>query len=909
MRRRGLEWIKLQVEAGFGVVTAAAAVRLHPRAHLLSPGKCRRGCAMKIIGRKFGRLDGGFRADFGKQDSGGAGVAVMGAGTGIAAKRTSHSRIFRSNAQSCVAFLRGRCPTCYLRASRMMPCNKTCITLKMLCHLFLVCAALTIQLPAQQATVVPQADTAPGEDVTIKARQQEKSGQKYALRGDVEIEFRDYTLRADEVNYDADSGVATATGHVTLDGGSHDEHIEASHGDYNVHAQTGHFFDVTGATGVRFKGKNVSLTTDDPFIFTGAEVEKTGRDHYIVTRGTVTSCRLPDPKWTFNASRITVDVRGSARIYNSTFRIKGVPIFYFPFTAHPVTSVGRQSGFLVPTFGASSRKGTIIGDSFYWAINRSLDATLGAEYYSSRGWAQHGQFRARPSQHSSIEASYFGVLDRGFGPTRIDQGGQDIRLNAEALFPGGVRGVVSANYLSSFIFRLAFTETFSQAVNSEVKSLGFLSKSHDGYFFNALAARYQNFQSATRGDLITIAHFPSLQMSSVDHSIAGGPVYWSIDAAAEGVTRREPDFKTNDFVGRIDLNPRLSLPWFFHGWTFRPEAGFRNTYYTQRRSDVPGVGTPLDQDLNRRSVELAAELRPPTVGRIFERPFFGRSVKHTIEPKVRYRVINGVTSFRSVIRFDERDILSDTSEIEYGITQRLFFKRRDKECAAAAPPGISASSPNGAACDNGPHEFITWEVVNRYYFDPYFGGSIITGQRNVLTVTEDLTGIAFLTEPRRFSPIVSRLRMRASANADISWQLDYDSRKGRINASTAFVNYRLGDFFLGGSHAFLQSPGEIFVSNPLPAPTRFDQFRMLAGYGNPNRRGLSGAFSMGFDSNREFLQYGSVQSSYNWDCCGVSVEYRRFALGSVRNENQFRASFSLANIGSFGNMKRPEKLF
>ena len=87
----------------------------------------------------------------------------------------------------------------------------------------------------------------------------------------------------------------------------------------------------------------------------------------------------------------------------------------------------------------------------------------------------------------------------------------------------------------------------------------------------------------------------------------------------------------------------------------------------------------------------------------------------------------------------------------------------------------------------------------------------------------------------------------------------------------------------------------------------FNQFRVLFGYGQPNKRGFSGATNLGFDANLGFLQTPAVQTAYNWDC-GFSVEYRRFALGSVRNENQFRFNFALANIGSFGN-RRQEKLF
>jgi LPS-assembly protein len=84
---------------------------------------------------------------------------------------------------------------------------------------------------------------------------------------------------------------------------------------------------------------------------------------------------------------------------------------------------------------------------------------------------------------------------------------------------------------------------------------------------------------------------------------------------------------------------------------------------------------------------------------------------------------------------------------------------------------------------------------------------------------------------------------------------------------------------------------------------------VLLGYGHPGKRGVSAGGSLGYDVEQKFLQYGAVQTSYNWDCCGISVEYRRFALGSVRNENQFRFAFTLANVGTFGNLRRQERLF
>ena len=53
---------------------------------------------------------------------------------------------------------------------------------------------------------------------------------------------------------------------------------------------------------------------------------------------------------------------------------------------------------------------------------------------------------------------------------------------------------------------------------------------------------------------------------------------------------------------------------------------------------------------------------------------------------------------------------------------------------------------------------------------------------------------------------------------------------------------------------------------------------------------------------------GTTQVTYNTDCCGFSVQFRRFALIG-RNDNQFRVAFALSNIGSFGTLKRQEKIF
>jgi LPS-assembly protein len=834
------------------------------------------------------------------------------------------------------------------------------ITAALVCHLLLAPGIVTSQTLPPAAATVSSPETAPAmvpalptvspgqtEEVTIRAVEQEKDGSIYHLRGRVEIHYRTYILYADQVTYNADTGDSELEGHVVLDGGPYDEHVEASHGTYNVRTETGIFHSVIGTVGFRMRKSRYVLTTSNPFAFTGKIVEKHGPDHYLVRQGSVTTCELPRPKWQFNAKRISVDVDGSAKIYNSDFRVMGMPVFYFPFVTHPVQKQKRQSGLMIPSFGNSSTKGEIAGESVYWVFNRSMDATLGAEYFSKRGWFQRGELRARPSDSSYLYFNYQGVLDRGIGTPRQDQGGEDAHFIAERAF-GTFRGVADVDYLSSFVFRIAFTDVYTQAIDSEVRSQIFLSNTTNGFHFNALAERYQNFEvciplpgtntcaTLTQTELIRILHTPSFFLSGEERQLGNTPLYWSFESAAEGMQLREPPqgtalgLRTGPLVGRFDLAPSLAMPVQLQGWSFRPELTLRDTFYTEEFDPAlaAATGKAADDVLNRKSLEASFELRPPALSRVFDRPWLGRKWKHVIEPRMKYDYVTGIHNFANILRFDATDVLTNTNEIEYSLVNRLYAKHVDPDAKDCDQPGMSTLTiggvppvravpwelplnPGPQPCASGPREILSWEVGQKYFFDPTFGNALVAGRRNVFTTTADFTGIAFLAAPRRFAPIISRLRVETSPHTNTEWDLDYDLKAGRINASTALVNYYYGPFTVGGGDTFLR-----VLDNSLGTPVKgakgandFHQLRVLVGYGQLNKRGLSAASSFGFDANSGSLQYATAQTSYNWDCCGLSLEYRRFALGSVRNENQYRFSFTLANVGAFGNLRRQERLY
>ncbi len=764
------------------------------------------------------------------------------------------------------------------------------------------------------------------DEVLITADHQKKEQDIYYAIGHVIIRFRNNVLHCDEATYDSTTGIVTAKGHVVFDGGPHNEHLTATHGTYDVSRDSGTFYDANGSTGVRVKNKLMFLTSSTPFFFAGKVVDKLGPDTYLVHYGYITSCQLPKPKWRFVAASARVEVGEDARMHHATLRIGRIPVFYFPYAEHPIDNLGRKSGLLIPVIGVSNTRGTVIGDGFYWAINRSSDATIGAELYSKRGWAQHGSYRAIGYKWHVI-AEYFGVVDsKGQPNTGQNQGGEEAKFNGDILLPRGFRGVASVDYLSSYIFRLAFGENFVQAVNSEVRSSGFISRSRDGRFDALLISRYQNYQSSVEGDVIDIAHLTSFQFAGMEKPIAGSPVMYSYDVAGEGLSRHEPGFQTASVVGRGDFHPWVSLPEFLRGWTLRPELGMEETIYSQRlqpASTINSLPQALNEVINRNVLHTSFEVRPPTLAKIFDKKPFGYVVKHTVEPYATYRYQTGVSNFADIIRFDYRDILADTNEVEYGVINRIYAKKTQSsgKCFRDPhylPPGSQLSlqpwteaRDKEGDCDDSQgasKEILSWKLAQKYFFDPTFGGAVVNGARNVFDSSADFTGIAFIYGPRHFAPLISRLRLQDNSS-DLQWDVDYDPVLQQLNASTVLLGHHWNNWYVNAGQTFLKIPASLVVGGQTIPANTFNQFRFLLGYGNIARKGFNAAANVNYDYEEKTLQYGAAQATYNWDCCGVTFEYQRWGLGTVRNENYFRFALSLTNFGTFGTIRRQDRLY
>ncbi len=734
--------------------------------------------------------------------------------------------------------------------------------------------------PALQAAAPPPFEPVKG--LEIYADTQDSKGSMRTAEGHVEIRTGGVVLYADQAEYNEATGELMARGNVRYWNSNGKEEIHCKQANYNIKTEKGTFYEAYGTVSSATQAGARLLTTDNPFYIEGPLIFKSG-ERYTVQDGLVTNCDPDDKWWTMRSPKTHIRPGKSATIKNGVFRLKGAPIFYFPYFKKSLERVPRQSGFLTPSVGTSSRFGFVAGQSYYWAINRSYDATIGGTLYSARGLASNVAFRGRPTKNSTFDASFFGVKDRGFktdSGDRIKQGGRTLKLKGTALFPGGFRAVADITMLSSLEFRQAFTQSFEEAVQSQVRSIGFITKNFSTFSINASVLRDENFQSVERGDTVILRKLPSVEFNSHDRQLFKGPVplWFSFDNSFDLVSRSQPAFQTRKFVQRGDFYPRVMSNFYWKGFHVTPTLGARYTSYGQsfRNGSITG------SNVSRTTGEVSVDIAPPALQRIYNGPkWLGDKIKHVIEPRLRYRYVRGVEDFDVVVRFDDRDILNNTNEAEISITNRLYSKRESTGLV---------------------REVLSLEVWQRRYFDAEFGGAIAPGRRNVLSSSLYHSPFAFIDRARNYSPISAALRTQPTHKMGLEWRTDYDPLREKIVNSSVSANYQVHPLLL-------LETGHYAVRAPTTLSPPTNQVRTMARIGDFNRRGWNAAVSNIYDYRQGIFIYTASQISYNTDCCGFGFEVRRFAIGPTRNENQFRISLSIANVGSFGTLRPTERLF
>jgi len=664
--------------------------------------------------------------------------------------------------------------------------------------------------------------------------------------GNAVFTYQDIRVESESITINRETNVATAPQHLRFT--RTNEQIEGDNLVLDIKTKAGTMQNAFGHVG-------------PGYYFTAADIRRYEDGRYELHNAVVTTCDKEKPGWSMQFKTAFVIPGESVTAGGSLFRLRGVPVFYFPYAVLPSVDRERSTGFLIPSTSTSTTKGRSLRESFYYAINRSADATFTGEYFSKRGPAGEARLRAVPNKNSLLDITAFFVHDK------LGQGGHSERIVDYNDFGNGFRGVVDMNLVSSFIFRQVFEDGFAVISSPIEHSVAFVTRNQPNLSYNFLYNRTGIFY-ADQPTAVT-RNLPAFEANVPEWQIGHLPAYVTLDGGLAGISRTDSAIKSNALIGRYDFHPVMQIPLVRSSaidWS--NQIGVRETFYS---STVPGAP---QNSLNRFLAEYSTHFVGPEVERDFG------SWRHVVEPTIDYRYVTGANRYRDTVVTDNVDLLTNTSEVEYGVTNRFYTTR----------------------------EIFSWRIAQEYFFDPTFGGAICDihnpnplchGVRNQFAPLLDLTGFAFADSPRRFSPIVSTMRFASSTFSATDFQVDYDSEKHRFDGAGIAGGINRGQGFGSVAYFFRRSSPIQFPSN---------QFRGNLGYGNELKPGLSFAFSAAYDIQRRLFQQSIAQVGYNFDCYGLSLEWVQFKLG-VRVESRIRFSFSLKNVGTFGNIRRQDRIF
>lgn len=251
-------------------------------------------------------------------------------------------------------------------------------------HLLLLLLLLAVTPNGSRGEELPIA-------VTADRVASEGDGDHVTATGNVRIVRDGMTLLADTVTFDRADETAVASGGVRVERPG--ELLRGDRVSLNFGTRRGtisHAFLELHQGGVRIAGD---------------EIEKTGDKEYTVSRGTLTMCEADPPAWRFTATDIDISEKyASGR--HVIFSVSEVPVLYVPYLIVPV-SRERQSGFLIPRFGASSKKGFYFELPYYLNISPSQEATPYLDIQTKRGVGTGIDYRyLRPSGGSGSANGY-----------------------------------------------------------------------------------------------------------------------------------------------------------------------------------------------------------------------------------------------------------------------------------------------------------------------------------------------------------------------------------------------------------------------------------------------------------------------------------------------------------------------
>ena len=654
---------------------------------------------------------------------------------------------------------------------------------------------------------------------------------------------------------------------------------------FNTKTKLGTFTAAFGIASLGERGQeNRSMfgTLEPDVYFYGAEIEKIGPDKYRIRKGGFTTCVQPTPRWEIVSGSATVNLDDYVILRNAVIQVKDVPVFYLPVLYYPIQEDDRATGFLLPQYGSSLVMGSSVGNAFFWAIDRSQDATFFHDWMFSRGQGYGTEYRYMLGPQAQGNFRYY-MLDENQaiinGTLRDPRQSKTIQGGLSQNLPFGLSARARVDYITNVTVRQTYNHDFYQASNSNRTIDGGVSGSWRSLSVNAQFRRNETFYN--EDDSTVSGSAPGFIASLSGVRLGRLPLFASVQAEAARVLYIE-NFGEDAFdsgLSKADIMPSIRAPLSTLPYLqVNATAAYRSTYFSE--SLAADLKTQIEEPITRNYGDMRIDIVGPVLSRVFNpQNAIADRLKHVIEPSFSVQRRTTIPNQNRIpTRAGAFDIvIGGTTQVNYGLTNRLLV-RKDAE-----------GQPQAGA----PRELLNVSVRQTYYTD-----------ETASTFDNSYSyGYAY-RQPNAFSPISLNARATPTAPLAIDYRVEYDpvppnassprvlgmSLNGTLRADRA-------DVTAGWTRQAFAS-----VDRRIP-PTNLIQTSANLRFAG-GRYGTNVTYN--YDVARSSLLNQRYVGFYNAQCCGISVEYQSFNYPAdprfyVPKDRRFNMSFTLAGVGSFSN--------
>jgi LPS-assembly protein len=540
----------------------------------------------------------------------------------------------------------------------------------------LLAAALFLAGGGLARAQAPVTVDTPGGPVTVLADRIEEIGADNLVvaTGNVELTRGVTRLTADRVEINRQSGDAVAQGRAIFYDG--DDRLTGDRIDYNIN---------TG-TGVVYNGEARAA----PYYRIGGErMERVGESVYRIRKGVFTTCEDDPPTWSFRFGNATADLQDLLYGTNGSFWIKNVPVLpLVPIFAASLRRE-RETGFLFPRFGTTTRRGFFYEQPFFWAISDSQDATITPVIYEKRGVGGYLEYNNVFSATNQALLTGFFIRENEQATPTKDAAGTDLNppdrnrgfwgykhdwlLGPSLSLKADINGLSDDTVLREYSDRLH--DRSAQRVESNI----FLTKTWPNA--NLLVNTFW-YQDLTQSRPVELYKLPEVRFQMPRQPVPGDRLpgfLYELDTQFVNFVR-----EVGSEAARLDFLPRISRPIPVFGYfTLTPFAAYRLTAYEKtvvgtrltRAGGIP-VEVTEDEPLLRRAAILGTDVES-RASRIYATGGWGGidAVLHAIEPRANYTFVDGTNlATTSIPQFDGVDNFPETSLLTYSLTNRVIAR-------------------------------------------------------------------------------------------------------------------------------------------------------------------------------------------------------------------------------------------